>query len=670
VRNDDGSSDRLGPAGAAAREAIGAQAYDQARRLSDGIAQADDQQGKDAQGFVTRSRPTSTALPRRRDGLRRPSARQPNDRKQPRDPFLRRYYKPARRLPIHAQRPSSIAIPAPVSRIRITQQTTTSVPGAPARSARRAPRHRAASWGSVNGFLQRVLEEPGWSVLRPCVDFALLWLAVLIALAGQPLTTARAPLLAMPPIAVGLFLLRGLYRTRMRALVLDSVLPILSTVSVAAMAVATIGVFANGEVPAPADWVRCWLFSLLLVGLGRVALATAQRMARSAHAIGKPVLIMGAGIVGAQMARRLETHPEYGLVPIGFIDDNPRSIAEVGGRDAQVLGTLEDIDRIVQRTHVERLIVAFSSVADARVSRMVQRCQQLGIKVSVVPRMFDTINNRVGYETVGGLPLLTFVSVDPKGWQFAIKYALDRIVGALVLLALSPLLALLAILVKVSTGGPILFRQPRVGLDGHEFDMLKFRTMKGSPDSQGEGDAEWAEQILGGSALEVAPSVEAIAAGGAAAKASARSAASVAARAETAGAEPAATAATPPHAQGNGRATPAVDRRTRVGRLLRRLSLDELPQFWNVFNGDMSLIGPRPERASYVRQFEPVVYRYGDRHRVKSGITGWAQVHGLRGKTSLSERVEWDNYYIAHWSLGLDVKILLLTFAALFRNAE
>jgi lipopolysaccharide/colanic/teichoic acid biosynthesis glycosyltransferase len=100
------------------------------------------------------------------------------------------------------------------------------------------------------------------------------------------------------------------------------------------------------------------------------------------------------------------------------------------------------------------------------------------------------------------------------------------------------------------------------------------------------------------------------------------------------------------------------------------MSLDELPQLWNVFNGDMSLIGPRPERASYVRRFEPVVYRYGDRHRVKSGITGWAQVNGLRGQTSLAERVELDNYYIAHWSLGLDLKILALTVGALFRHVE
>jgi exopolysaccharide biosynthesis polyprenyl glycosylphosphotransferase len=522
-----------------------------------------------------------------------------------------------------------------------------------------APRHRAASWGSFNGFLQRLLEEPGWNVVRPSVDFLLLWLAVWVALDGRHVTAVRAPLLAMPLITVALFLLRGLYRTRLRALVLDGVLPIVSTISVAAM----VGVFASGEISSQSDWVRCWLFSLLFLGLGRVVLATAQRLARAAHLIGKPVLIMGAGIVGSQMARRLESHPEYGLVPIGFIDDNPRSVAEVGGRDAQVLGTVEDLDRIVQRTRVDRLIVAFSSVADARVSRMIQRCQELGIQVSVVPRMFDTINNRVGYETVGGLPLLTFDTVDPKGWQFAIKYTLDRIVASIVLLVLSPLLAILAVAVKFATGGPILFRQPRVGLDGHEFDMLKFRTMRGSPDKHGEGDAAWAEQILDGSALEVAPSIEAMTPPPASTVATVTAAAPAVA--------PDAFSSTNGAAGGSSSQTAVVeDRRTPVGRLLRRLSLDELPQFWNVFNGDMSLIGPRPERVSYVRRFEPVVYRYGDRHRVKSGITGWAQVHGLRGKTSLSERVEWDNYYIAHWSLGLDVKILLLTFAALFRNAE
>jgi exopolysaccharide biosynthesis polyprenyl glycosylphosphotransferase len=543
-----------------------------------------------------------------------------------------------------------------MNRTRVSQQTSTGMPVAGRAAGRVAPRPRVAPSGSFTGVAQRLLEGPGWTALRPTVDFAMLCAAVALAIDGQPLSASRVPLLLLPPLTVALFLLRGLYRSRMRPLILDGVLPVLSAVSVAAMTVAMVGFFVNGSIPSQSVWVRAWLFSLIGVGVGRIALAGAQRRARSLGLIGKPVLIVGAGIVGAQVARRLEHHPEYGLVPIGFVDDDPRSTTEVGGRDVPVLGAVEDIDRILQRSRVERLIVAFSSVTDARISRMIQRCQELGIEVSVVPRMFDTMNNRASYETVGGLPLLTFATVDPKGWQFAIKYALDRLVAGLVLLALSPLLTILAVVVKLSTGGPILFRQPRVGLDGHEFDMLKFRTMRGSPEKSGESDAAWAEQILDGSGLEVAPSVEPVVV-------RTKAAASRVGESVAVATQPAGVARSAEPAAGG-------DRRTRVGRVMRRLSLDELPQFWNVFNGDMSLIGPRPERTSYVRRFEPVVYRYGDRHRVKSGITGWAQVHGLRGKTSLSERVELDNFYIAHWSLGLDLKIVVLTVVALFHNAE
>jgi exopolysaccharide biosynthesis polyprenyl glycosylphosphotransferase len=438
----------------------------------------------------------------------------------------------------------------------------------------------------------------------------------------------------MPPLVMLLLYLRGLYRTRLRALVLDSVAPVVSAVSVAAMMVATLGLFVNGH---PPRVVSAWLFALLAIGAGRVVLSFAQRWARAKRLVGKPVLIMGAGIVGSQVARRLENHPEYGLIPIGFLDDDPRSIAEVGGREMPVLGTVENLDETVEQTGVRNLIVAFSSVADARVSRLIQRCQELGIEVSVVPRMFDTINNRVGYDTVGGLPLMSFTTVNPKGVQFALKHGFDRVFAGAVLLLVSPLLVIIALAVKLSTGGPVLFGQPRIGLDGHEFKMLKFRTMRGTPGEHGESDADWAEQVLSGDGDMVYASFVSAGANGA------------------------------NRARGTGE---AGDRRTGIGRLLRRMSLDELPQLWNVFNGDMSLIGPRPERASYVRQFEPVVYRYGDRHRVKSGITGWAQVHGLRGQTSLAERVELDNYYIAHWSLGLDAKILALTFGALFRNAE
>jgi exopolysaccharide biosynthesis polyprenyl glycosylphosphotransferase len=399
---------------------------------------------------------------------------------------------------------------------------------------------------------------------------------------------------------------------------------------VAAMVVEMIGLFANGRVPEQSAWVRAWLFALLAVGFGRVALSLAQRRARASRLVGKPVLIMGAGVVGAQVARRLDSHPEYGLVPVGFLDEDPRSVAEVGGRDVPVLGTVEDLDETVLSTGVRNLIVAFSSVADARVSRLIQRCQELGIEVSVVPRMFDTINNRVGYDNVGGLPLMSFTTVDPRGLQFAFKHAFDRVLALVLLVVLSPVMLCAAIAVALSSPGPVLFRQRRVGRDGKVFDFYKFRSMRlppgrpvaGKEDDRAQGDEEAGalEFLLGG---DTAP-------GG----------------------------------------VEGADRRTIVGRFLRRSSLDELPQLLNVLRGDMSLIGPRPERPEFVKLFRQDVVRYGDRHRVKSGITGWAQVHGLRGQTSLAERVEWDNYYIANWSLGLDVKILALTLSALFRNAE
>jgi exopolysaccharide biosynthesis polyprenyl glycosylphosphotransferase len=507
----------------------------------------------------------------------------------------------------------------------ISQQTTTTLP-LQGELSRDAPAPRALRDGNFSGTLQWMLEGPGWGLLRPTVDFVLLVLAVVFALGGVNGTlhpsALRAPILALPFLVMLLLYLRGLYRSRLRVLILDGLVPVISAVSVAAMAVAMLGLFANGKMP-QGTWVRAWLFGLVAVGAGRVGLSVAQRWARSRRLVGKPVLIMGAGVVGAQIARRLENHPEYGLIPIGFVDEEPRSIAEVGGRDVPVLGTVDDLDETVLNTGVRNLIVAFSSMTDARVSRLIQQCQELGMEVSVVPRMFDTINQRVGYDTVGGLPLMSFTSIDPRGFQFAIKYAFDRVFAFILIVLLSPLLLSIALAVRLSSPGPILFSQRRVGRDGKPFNVFKFRSMtmqSGAPVSDEGADEKALEFLLGG---DTAP-------GG----------------------------------------VEGADRRTAVGAFLRRTSLDELPQLLNVLFGEMSMIGPRPERPEFVKLFRQDIVRYGDRHRVKSGITGWAQVHGLRGQTSLAERVEWDNYYIAHWSLGLDAKILMLTIVALFRHAE
>jgi lipopolysaccharide/colanic/teichoic acid biosynthesis glycosyltransferase len=229
------------------------------------------------------------------------------------------------------------------------------------------------------------------------------------------------------------------------------------------------------------------------------------------------------------------------------------------------------------------------------------------------------MNRRLTIEHVGGLPLLSVRHVSPTGWQFTVKHAVDRVVAVLLFVLAAPVIAAAAVLVYLSLGRPIFFRQPRVGRDGRVFDMLKFRTMRDEGPPQ---DDDLVTTLM----------------------------------------------PLPPDTAPGG--VEGVDRRSRVGRILRATSIDELPQLLNVLKGEMSLVGPRPERPKFVQIFEERVHGYGDRHRVKAGITGWAQVHGLRGKTSISDRAEWDNYYIANWSLWLDLKILLMTFAAVFSRPE
>lgn len=519
-----------------------------------------------------------------------------------------------------------------MNRTHISEQTSSTTELAGRKGAGRAFTHaRPAVQEDSHGTLQWLLDGPGWTVLRPAVDFVLLCAAVIVALGGAPKLTpgipsADTPVLAMPVLITGSLLARGLYGGRLRSPILDGVAPVVSVVSVAAMLAAAAGLLLGSEPPSRSAWIGAWLLSLAAIGTGHLATGLVQGIARRRRLVGKPALIMGAGLVGSQVARRLESHPEYGLVPIGFLDEEPRPEAEVGGRDIPVLGTPDDLDDIVGRTSVKSLIVAFSSIADAQVNRVIQRCQELGMEVLVVPRMFDTINHRVGYDAIGGLPLLSFTRVNPRGVRFAIKDAIDRIGAASLLIVLSPLFALVALAVRLSSPGPILFRQRRVGRDGIEFDLYKFRSMRLAPPAPSNGTPthgpgyENVEQLI---PRDVAP-------GG----------------------------------------VEGADRRTVVGRILRRTSLDELPQLVNVLRGDMSLIGPRPERPEFVELFARNVGRYDDRHRVKSGITGWAQVHGLRGNTSLAERVEWDNYYINHWSPALDLKIVLLTLLALVHSGD
>ena len=237
------------------------------------------------------------------------------------------------------------------------------------------------------------------------------------------------------------------------------------------------------------------------------------------------------------------------------------------------------------------------------------------MELVVDPGLMEIGGPRLHMAPVDGLPLLRLTEPRFSGVTRLVKNGIDRVAASLLVVVLAPVFFALAVLIRAD-GGPVFYRQERIGLGGRTFRMVKFRSM----------------------VVDADRAVDALAAGN----------------------------------EGSGplfkmKADPRV---TRVGRTLRRLSLDELPQLFNVLRGDMSMIGPRPERPEFVELFRQDLDRYSDRHRVKSGITGWAQVHGLRGQTSLADRVEWDNFYIENWSLWLDFKVLLLTFGAVLRSAE
>ncbi|HEX3977590.1 MAG TPA: sugar transferase [Solirubrobacteraceae bacterium] len=463
---------------------------------------------------------------------------------------------------------------------------------------------------------QRALDPRSWAQVRGFADVVVLCLASSAALFGTPgldQTWTDRWLAAMFPLAVAALLYaRRTPDERLNGTLLDIGAHVLGVVSLAAMISIALESIAGAARPLELP-IRLWLFGAVYLGISRVMLYSIRSQALRSEAVSVPTLIVGAGVVGIHLVKRLAGETRYGLRPVGFLDANPLPHSHPDDPVLPVLGSPDDLADAVTRTGARHVILAFSAEPDHVLVARVRECEALGIGVSLVPRLFESINARTTLDHVGGMPLLTLRPIDPRGWQFAIKHALDRAIALIVLALASPIMLVIAAAVKLSSPGPLLFRQRRVGRDGRAFDVLKFRTMR---------------------ELSHRPESFVLVAGLA-----------------------------PGGVEGE-------DRRTAVGRYLRELSLDELPQLFNVLRGDMSLVGPRPERLDYVQRFSRDVARYEDRHRVKSGITGWAQVHGLRGQTSIADRVEWDNYYIQNWSLRLDLRILAMTVAEVLRFRE
>lgn len=268
------------------------------------------------------------------------------------------------------------------------------------------------------------------------------------------------------------------------------------------------------------------------------------------------------------------------------------------------LGPVEDLPLVAPRLDLDLILLADSSPSPAQVERLYADCQRLDLDFQFVPDVLSLWGRSLALEEIDGLPVLHLRDLRLSGWHGVLKRAFDLVVSGILLVLSAPLMLLLALWVKLDSKGPVFHRQERVGRDRRPFQMLKFRSMRADAESQ--SGPVWASE--------------------------------------------------------------GDPRRTRSGVFLRKWSLDELPQLWNVFRGEMSLVGPRPERAFFVQQFERDVLDYYDRHRVKSGLTGWAQVHGLRGNVPIEDRTRYDLYYVENWSLWLDLRILWMTLSAVFRH--
>ena len=316
--------------------------------------------------------------------------------------------------------------------------------------------------------------------------------------------------------------------------------------------------------------------------------------------LSKRILIVGTDSVAAHLKRGLESDPRLRSKVVGFIRTNS-GIADTSLPGYLIRGELQELDSILDTHPADQIILSDSNIGHQRVLEIILACDRNMITFSMVPDMFRIMTGSMDMQTIDDIPLLG-VSRWPLDyfWNRVLK-RLEDVAGSLLgLLVLAPFLGLIAILVKRSSPGPVFYKQKRCGENGREFTIYKLRTMHTN-----------AEQESG----------------------------------------PVWTVADDP-------------RRTKLGSFLRTTNIDELPQLWNVLRGDMSLIGPRPERPHFVEKFKDDIDRYMRRHVSKPGMTGWAQVNGLRGNTSIEERIKYDLYYLEHWSLSFDFKILVRTFSS------
>ena len=442
--------------------------------------------------------------------------------------------------------------------------------------------------------------RPWWTpLLRGGIRPLLVAGDLLACTVAGALSPSRSPLaLYFAIVLVGFLYGVDLYRSRLTLSLLDDLPRLIQAwlMTVALMEVAAqiiLGEFVGIKLVAVAG-VALLAFRLLSYQL--------VRSLRRSGVVSHATVIVGADRTGEAIARRLNTNPQCGLKPLGFLDSDLAAGEEVR-LPAPLLGGPWKLNAVLRRYQPGALIIAHASMTEDDLVAMIRACHRHHCEMFILPRLYQVTHVGADMDALGDMPLIRLRRAAYRSWGWRCKRLLD-IAGSLVaIVLLSPVLLACAIAVRLECGRQVIFRQERVGVDGRRFELLKFCSLR--PVNEQEGQTNWS--IADDSRVGV------------------------------------------------------------VGRILRKYSLDELPQLFNVLRGDMSLVGPRPERPYFVAEFDRLYCDYGARHRVPSGLTGWAQVHGLRGNTSIEDRAHFDNFYIENWSLWLDLKIMLLTVVSVFK---
>ncbi|WP_416899849.1 MAG: undecaprenyl-phosphate glucose phosphotransferase [Minwuia sp.] len=410
-------------------------------------------------------------------------------------------------------------------------------------------------------------------------------------------------------VAANAFQIAGLYRFER----LDQIGGQIGRLAVAwtgvSLALLAISFFSKTSADYSRIWVGLWLvFSFFGLATFRIATAIAIQSWRQSGVLSRNVVVVGAGLQGERLIRHIQDHKaELGVNVLAVF-----TLRQGAGRSdvlgVPVKGGLRDLLLYVRNNHVEEIMVALPWDREDQIADVLKQLREAPIDVSLAPEPlgYRLMERRVRH--LGDLPM-TVVQEEPlSGWNYILKGLEDRILSALIILAISPLLLAIAVLIRLDSPGPAIFRQQRYGFNNNVFTVYKFRSMRNDA-----GDA-----------------------------------------------------------RGGAQATKGDPRITRIGAFIRKTSLDELPQLFNVLKGDMSLVGPRPHAVAHNEEYAEVIDEYLSRHKVKPGITGWAQIHGLRGETDTREkmemRVQYDLYYIDNWSLWLDFRILLRTLMVGFVN--